>query len=894
MHALRILVALLVVGASVPVAAVDDGNEPPLVDAGLDQEVDRDATVYLDGTGSRDPDGELTNWNWRIETPDGRTVTPSDPSAPRTQFEPTGVGEYAVTLTVTDDDGATRSDTLYVQVGTAAGEQNPATSTPSGDTTPEEVNEPTQPGEASGGESTVDTNEGPNGEILGPDEVQSGASATYEIVASDPDGRVVGHEWLKAPSVGSGSLTGWDRNADQLTYTFDVPPGRTVVIPATVVDDDGAEIRVAKTVRVVENAPTATLLGPSEVETGSTHAYEVVTSGFDGNANYEWSTVSNSGRADATLTSANGDSKEWVTFSGGNDTVTLRVTVEGEAGSATAKKDVSVVSRGWDVPAPAAGSAPKINSISIRSPSTASFSGALSRIPAEFVYSVTAEDTDGETLTYSWSFGDGGSATTTAQSGTPSKVRYSYPGLPDDTVGAKPTYEVTVTVTDQNGNSDTVTKTLSFEPTASVAPSPEAELTLERNEITVGESVEGTVSLTDHESDASLRMRYGDGTIESLGGGRVSQNEVGFEHSYDTVGEYTIYVVGSGGARLTGGHSSVTVTGDSSTYTEWHWVERVTRTHEQYAKTKPGDDWTRGDDEKQILRRMGTKRQEVRSRGRHGSMTPGSEWNHVGATLKTETVTESRVAAEKPGPDWTLVERSVDTKRKQVGWQTITVRSRRLAQDSWEYLGTKSTEKTVTQTKYGHSEPSGSGWTRNGKTGDRVRTGSERVWVDSRYLAESSWDYVRSKRVLTGYSSYEVCTEKGWIWGQRVCTNYETRYEANYDYKYLYERPTYGAVYEWTRTRTKTEYVYEYRYPVYDEVDLHEFERSREVTRMYDIYEKPIIEKTTLFEWRRTTKVERERSGTSPPTTNYVEGSIEKHQHECPKGDSSNNHCSGE
>jgi hypothetical protein len=56
-----ILLAVLVTTALVPTGTATPGNEPPLPDAGLDQTVERGATVLLDGTGSRDPDGTISS-----------------------------------------------------------------------------------------------------------------------------------------------------------------------------------------------------------------------------------------------------------------------------------------------------------------------------------------------------------------------------------------------------------------------------------------------------------------------------------------------------------------------------------------------------------------------------------------------------------------------------------------------------------------------------------------------------------------------------------------------------------------------------------------------------------------------------------------------------------------
>ncbi|SDN26859.1 PKD domain-containing protein [Halogranum gelatinilyticum] len=111
-----VIVAFLLVTTLVPAGVVGATNEAPLPEAGLDQTVTRGSTVFLDATGSRDPDGRIVDYEWSVTSPTGRSVPLSDESSPRTTFEANTRGQYEVTLTVTDDDGAERTDTLYVTV----------------------------------------------------------------------------------------------------------------------------------------------------------------------------------------------------------------------------------------------------------------------------------------------------------------------------------------------------------------------------------------------------------------------------------------------------------------------------------------------------------------------------------------------------------------------------------------------------------------------------------------------------------------------------------------------------------------------------------------------------------------------------------------------------------
>jgi len=104
---------VLLAGATCTVVAADGG---PLAEAGLDQEVGVNTTVHLDGTGSSHPNGTIKGYEWSIETPDGRTITPACSDCNRTRFTPHETGRYDVTVTVTDEHGRTDRDTLYVFV----------------------------------------------------------------------------------------------------------------------------------------------------------------------------------------------------------------------------------------------------------------------------------------------------------------------------------------------------------------------------------------------------------------------------------------------------------------------------------------------------------------------------------------------------------------------------------------------------------------------------------------------------------------------------------------------------------------------------------------------------------------------------------------------------------
>jgi hypothetical protein len=90
------------------------GNIPPVADAGPDQTAAFGATVTFNGSGSYDPDGSIVSYGWNFG--DGSTGT-----GEITTHAYSTDGTYTVTLTVTDNDGATGNDTAIVTVNPPGG-----------------------------------------------------------------------------------------------------------------------------------------------------------------------------------------------------------------------------------------------------------------------------------------------------------------------------------------------------------------------------------------------------------------------------------------------------------------------------------------------------------------------------------------------------------------------------------------------------------------------------------------------------------------------------------------------------------------------------------------------------------------------------------------------------
>jgi len=102
---------------TVVITAGAAGNTAPVADAGHDQIVALGTTVVLDGTGSRDADGNPLTWKWALTTkPVGSAAALSNPSSSRPSFLTDKAGEYVAQLTV--NDGKTDSAPSTVMVKT--------------------------------------------------------------------------------------------------------------------------------------------------------------------------------------------------------------------------------------------------------------------------------------------------------------------------------------------------------------------------------------------------------------------------------------------------------------------------------------------------------------------------------------------------------------------------------------------------------------------------------------------------------------------------------------------------------------------------------------------------------------------------------------------------------
>jgi hypothetical protein len=78
-------------------------NRAPVADAGLDQTVWAWTVVTLDGSGSRDPDGDVVTYQWvQVSGPSGSSVGLTNADSVRARFTPTTAGTYVFEVRVSD------------------------------------------------------------------------------------------------------------------------------------------------------------------------------------------------------------------------------------------------------------------------------------------------------------------------------------------------------------------------------------------------------------------------------------------------------------------------------------------------------------------------------------------------------------------------------------------------------------------------------------------------------------------------------------------------------------------------------------------------------------------------------------------------------------------------
>ena len=438
------------------------GNQPPVADANGPYSGTVNVPLTLDGTASSDPDGTIVAYDWDFG--DGST---GSGAAPTHTYLATG--NFAVSLTVTDDIGDTGTDTSTATIG--LGNQPPVAD--------------------------------PNGPYTG----TVGVAVAFDgSASSDPDGSIISYSWNFGDGVAGSGVTPSHTYASAGLYN----------VTLTVMDDAGATDSQGTTADIIDvpvNLPPVS--DPNGPYTGTTG----VAVQFDGTGSSD---------PDGTIVAYDWDFGDGNTGTGatpshtyaidGNYTVSLTVTDDaGDTGSATTTATIGLGNQ----PPVADPNGPYTGTVGV----AVAFDGSASNDP------------DGSIISYSWDYGDGATG-----SGVNPSHTYASDGV----------YNVTLTVTDDAGATDSAMTTATIAPEA---PVDVLDLDIKRFSATK------KVSLTRGKNIISIKLTVKNGGVIE---GSAPATVIGMQNG-GVVYEQTLNVtdsVGNGSSRYAFDSFSPDVEGD--------------------------------------------------------------------------------------------------------------------------------------------------------------------------------------------------------------------------------------------------------------------------------------------------------------------------------------------
>jgi hypothetical protein len=230
--------------------ALEAGPQPPVANVGSDKTIEEGESVTLDLSTSYDPDGYIAKYEYDFGDGSYFIYEPPSPGQPLPiighQYGDDGKGSdgyYTISLTVTDDDGDTASDTMIVTVLNS----DPVISS----TAPSLVYE------GAAVSSSIEVSDEGSDDILIEVDWGDGSSPT-EILS------------LNDPSVGLDPYPSPDINPRHLTKTAHHVYGDDGVFTLTVsaTDDDGGVAESTHDIQVMNLPPSLSVSVPSSVSEG--------------------------------------------------------------------------------------------------------------------------------------------------------------------------------------------------------------------------------------------------------------------------------------------------------------------------------------------------------------------------------------------------------------------------------------------------------------------------------------------------------------------------------------------------------------------------------------------------------------------------------------------------
>ncbi|MBF0099538.1 MAG: PKD domain-containing protein [Desulfobacterales bacterium] len=405
-------------------------------------------SVSFQGSGT-DSDGTIASYHWNFG--DSGTA-----SGNMTTHSYTQSGSYTVTLTVTDDKGATATNSISIQI------QQPVNSPPSAT-----ISTPTN-------NATFILNQ----------------SVSFQGSGTDSDGTIASYHW----NFGDGT----SNSGNTITHTY--TQAGTYSVRLTVTDDKGSSAIASITIQLQEppnTPPSASIVTPSNNASfvmNQSISFQGSGTDSDGSiVSYSW-TFGDGGTASGSTTTH--------TFTQVG-TYTVKLTVTDNKG-ATATHSISIqIQEPPNTPPSATILTPTTNAKYIVNQSV-SFQGS-------------GTDSDGSIVSYSWTFGDGGTALGSTTTHTFTQIG---------------TYTVKLTVTDNKSATATYSISIQIQEPPNTPPSATISSPTNNASFTLNQSISFQGSGTDSDGlIVSYSWTFGDGGIAS---GNTTT------HSYTQPGNYTV------------------------------------------------------------------------------------------------------------------------------------------------------------------------------------------------------------------------------------------------------------------------------------------------------------------------------------------------------------------